>query len=272
MPADVLPLTVLVPENAAQPIEIFEQHAALSIAIVDRVGVNSLNEKWNEPGVYLLVDRPGQDGMWGVYVGKAPSGLRTRLNEHTRNKDHWYRALLIKRDTTYGFNSAQIGWLEGRLYDLFETSEDGQLRNKSRPSDETLPPYDRQMLEQVILPIRRVLQLVGHDPAAPDDRDTRTLNKRSNKYYGIKVANLMQAGLLSEGTILISANNAWPAVAIVTPDGGISFNNESYDSPSAAAVAVRGSETNGWDFWAIQTAEGLKSLASLRKRYLETQN
>ena len=116
MDLDSLTVTVLVPENAVSPIVVFDDNAALKAAIVEHGAARHLTDEWDVAGFYILVDRCDADGGWGVYVGKAPSGIRDRIKSHLRNKDTWYRALLVRRDTTHGFNSAQIGWLEGRLW------------------------------------------------------------------------------------------------------------------------------------------------------------
>src|SRR5258706_1581349 len=208
MTGDSLPLTVLIPENAASPIEIFGEHAALKVAVIDRPGAHLLGDEWDAPGVYLLLDRHEPDRSWGVYVGKAPGGVRSRLGSHLRNKDHWYRAVLVRRDTTFGFNSAQVGWLEGRFYDLLNSAEDAVLRNGNRPSDETLPPYDRQMLELAVLPVTRVLGLIGHDPAAADDTAGPAPTKRTGRFYGITLKQIVGNGLLKPGQELVSTNGA----------------------------------------------------------------
>lgn len=72
-----------------------------------------------------------------------------------------------QRDTTHGFNSAQVGWLEGRLYDLLDAAEDARLHYGNQPSDETLPSFERAMLEASVLPISRILRLIGYDPEPP---------------------------------------------------------------------------------------------------------
>ena len=264
---DVLPLTVLVPEDATTSIEIYDQHAALKISVVERHGAHLLGEEWDAPGVYILLDQPGGDGTWGVYAGKAPAGVRTRLRDHLRNKDHWHRAVLVRRDTTFGFNSAQVGWLEGRLYDMFDVAENAVLHNGNRPSDETLPPYDRQMLELVVLPLRRVLRLIGHDPRTADD--TATPAAATKKHYGTKLPELLKAGLLAPGARLTSTNGAWPATATVTTAGEIEYAGATYASPSTAASAVKNGPANGWEFWAVDTAAGKVSLAVLRERCRE---
>jgi hypothetical protein len=268
--ADSLPITVLVPEGPEGPIEVYDQHAALKLAVVERSEIGALSEEWDTPGVYLLVDRHGPDGTWGVYAGKAPAGIRARLSAHLRNKDHWYRAVLVRRDTTFGFNSAQVGFLEGRLYDLLQSAEDAELHNANRPSDETLPPYDRQLLELVVLPVARVLRLIGHDPATADDAATSVdKGRRTSRFYGITLSEIIDAGLLAEGTALVSTNGAWPANARVVTGGEIDMDGTTYPTPSAAASAVKGGPANGWDFWAVEGGTGRTTLATLRAKLLD---
>lgn len=267
---DSLPLTLLIPESAAAPIEVFDQHAALKMAVVDRPGAHLLDSDWEMPGMYLLLDRHDTDGRWGVYVGKAPAGIKARLGAHVRNKDHWYRTVLIRRDTTFGFNSAQIGWLEGRLYDMLDAADEARLHNGNRPSDETLPPYDRQMLEMVVLPVQRILRLLGHDPATVDDPGGAPAAKRSSRFFGITLAEIVAAGLISEGAPLVSTNGAWPATAMVGPNGTVEYEGATYPTPSAAASAVKNGPANGWEFWGIDDGSKRVSLGTLRARYLES--
>lgn len=138
-PSDSLPLTVLVPESGTGPIEVYDQHAALKMAVVERRQVGLLGADWDLPGVYVLLDRHGADSSWGVYVGKAPAGVKSRLGGHVRQRDHWYRALLVRRDTTFGFNSAQAAYLEGRLYDVLHNAEEAVLHNGNAPATRPCP-------------------------------------------------------------------------------------------------------------------------------------
>lgn len=269
--ADALPITALIPDSATSCIELYDRHAALKIAVVERDGVPHLGADWDVPGVYVLLDRPDADGTWGVYAGKAPAGIKSRLQSHLRNKDHWQRAVLVTKDSTHGFNSAEVGWLEGRLYDLFAVAEAANLHNANRPSDETLPQYDRSMLEMLILPLRRVLRLLGYDPATSDDTPTEKKAAKSGRakqrYYGVKLSEIVTAGLLEPDTELVSTNNASPGSAVVTAAGEVVVNGVSYASPSTAAAVVRGGASNGWEFWAVETPTGRVTLAVLRDRY-----
>jgi hypothetical protein len=269
---DALPVTVLLPDAAAMPVVLYDGGAALRMAIVERDGVQALSADWDRPGVYLLLDRHEPDGTWGCYAGKAAAGVRSRLLQHVAKKDHWHRALLVQRDTTFGFNSAQVGWLEGRLYDLLDAAGDARLHNGNRPSDETLPAHERLALEAAVAPIRRVLRLIGYDPASPDDQPSPgPVKKRSSRFFGITVQDLIAAGHLTGGEILTSTNGAWPANGTLLSDGRIDLNGTAHPTPSAAATAVKHGPANGWEFWAVDTPTGTVSLATLRARYADQQ-
>ena len=112
-PESALRLTALVTENPSEPTMIYDDHAALCMAVVERAGAGHISMAWDIPGVYILLDPLGGDGSWGCYVGKAPAGLRSRLLTHVKEKDYWSRALLICRDTSVGFNRAQVGMAGG---------------------------------------------------------------------------------------------------------------------------------------------------------------
>ena len=268
MDRDSLAITALVPENVGSPIVVFDGNAALRAAIVERDAAGRLTDEWDAAGLYVLVDRCDANGEWGAYVGKAPSGVRERLKSHLRNREGWYRALLVQRDTHYGFNSTQIGWLEGKVYNLLKAADSARLLNKVEPGDETLAPYDRQALGMVLVSIQRLMRLMGHDPSSGDDTEAPGGAVRRG-HYGVKLAQMLDAGLISAGDVLVSTNGAWPARARVTSDARIEMDDEMYDTPSGAAVAAKNGPANGWDFWARKTPTGSVPLSTLRAELLE---
>ena len=82
-----------------------------------------------------------------------------------------------------------------------------------------------------------------------------------------RFASLIERGLLSVDTTLISVDINWPANCIVTEDYGLLTGGLRYESPDIAAEAVSGGLVqNGWDFWAVKPANGdpvtLKALLS----------
>ena len=274
---DDLPLTVLVGDPAVGGSDLFDKASALHFTVVDRHQAASVEAQlWSgQPGVYMLLDRADPtSGQWGVYVGKAPAGVKERLREHVRSKDHWYRAVLVRSDTTHGWNSAEVGWLEGRLYDLMEAAENTTLRNGNRPQDETLPAFTRNALERAVLPISRVLALIGHDPspANPDEPppgNAKPKRARRHTHFGVTLAQVMEGGGLKPGP-LVSTNGAWPAQATLNADATITVNGKTYASPSTAATSVKGGSANGWDFWATPGEPRNVTLATYRKRYMDS--
>ena len=269
---EVLPVTALLASESGVPVVVFDGNAALRMAVVDRASVAGLDESWDAPGVYLLLDPVALDGEYGVYVGKAPAGLRPRLGEHVRRKEHWARALLVMRDTTHGWHSAQVGWLEGRLYDLLDGASLATLSNRNRPQDETLPAYDRAALEAAVAPIAAVLRLLGCSPDAFDDQAPPDSPARvARRQYDVTLAELVEAGDLTAGEKLSSTQLSAPSVAVVGVDGSIAVDGQRYATPSAAGSAVRdGKATNGWSFWAAERDGTSVPLATIRARYLRS--
>lgn len=85
----------------------------------------------------------------------------------------------------------------------------------------------------------------------------------------VDVAQLVSAGWLDPGARLTTryATSKYHGVsASVSQDGSIFVGEVSFPTPSAAAVSITGTETNGWIWWVV-TATG-KSLHDVREAYL----
>lgn len=269
---DALPVTALLATQPGVPVTVFDSNAALRMAVVDRASLAGLDDVWDAPGVYILLDPPGADGTYGAYVGKAPSGVRGRLREHAsrRGRESWTRAITVVRDTTHGWHSGQVGWLEGRLYALLEGAAAATLNNGNRPQDETVPPYDRAALETAVEPIAALMRLLGFPPDAEDDVPTATTSRRRTpKQHPVTLHNLLASGALVAGETLMSTKKAYPASARIKGDGTINVDGQTFASPSAAGSHVRGGATNGWEFWAVERDGTTVPLATIRARHPE---
>jgi hypothetical protein len=112
---------------------------ALRVALLSRPHVLKLPPEWAAPGVYVLVGPLGADAPTQLYIGKAVK-VRKRLNDH-RNapKLPWWRALAVIRDTTAGFNSAEIGYLEGRLTSELSSHPKISVKAEKNDQDTTIP-------------------------------------------------------------------------------------------------------------------------------------
>lgn len=155
------------PYAAGEPTLVTFPLLSLEIAVIARVSSGSLGRQWETPGSYLLVDPTTDDGVTGMYVGKATQ-LRTRIKAHVMQKERWRRAVLI-RQTTSGFNSAESGWLEGRLHQHL-LAPYVILSNHQHPSDETVDEHERLALQQIVEPVLGVLRAVGVNPDHPKNK------------------------------------------------------------------------------------------------------
>lgn len=270
MAGNVLTASVQVPSDAEAPIRFdFELHA-LRIGLVAKESIKRLGEEWRKPGAYVLLGAVGVSGKTALYVGKAVD-VRQRLSEHRRNpKLEWWRAMIVVRDTTKGFNSAQIGYLEGRIAQELRVRPAVEVREGNTTIDSTIPTVERVPLDAFVETILEALRIAGLDlrseadegPASEEPTNGVDGSTTTRQAVPGTVADLMAAGLLSAGANLVAQRAGKKAEAEVTGTGGLLVDGVSYGSPSTAAekgLDVR--SANGWTTWA--TAAGI-TLAALR--------
>ncbi|MCZ2826090.1 MULTISPECIES: DUF2924 domain-containing protein [unclassified Modestobacter] len=258
--------TWFVPSISGEPLLIDLPGANLDFAVITRESLGGLDESWSVPGTYVLLDPTDASGRTGVYVGKAPGGLTTRIRQHVRVREEWRRALLIRRPYQ-GFNSAEVGWLEGRLYDVLNSAARIAPGNGNRPSDETLAPWQRQQLEAIIGPVLGVLRALGLDPDTPDQQapqlDPKPATPRAR--HEANLTDLLQAGLISDGSVLHPTTSSYEGSATVMADGTLTVHGQPHASLSSAGKAITGHSVNGWEFWGLLSGSGeLVPMTSLR--------
>lgn len=83
----------------------------------------------------------------------------------------------------------------------------------------------------------------------------------------VRIVDLHESGLLRTGTVLTPTWDDFDAVAEIDEQGQIVYAEQSYDTPSAAAVAVTGAAADGWTFWQADTPAGQRRLDALRHDY-----
>jgi hypothetical protein len=116
-------------------------------------------EIWAVAGVYVLLGPPQDDG---VIRGRPGSGhdVLARLRQHPRETP-WFTRAIVARDTRQGWNSAEAGYIEGRLHVLCRASA-GVEHDFRKDQDPTLQPHQEEMLDRRYLPaIIAALQLAG---------------------------------------------------------------------------------------------------------------
>jgi len=252
-------------------VEVRVSHSGLRMMLVNRESLGLLDDSWAVLGVYFLLGPfEGDPDLYRAYVGEV--GKRTlllRIKEHVDSKQWWSRALLIA-SASDEFNSAEIGWLEGRLYDVLNNAVAAEVMNKGRPGDDSLAQQDRGVLERYVEPIIAVLRACG---ASPDTADQRPSSPKGHKkkVYKESLKDLIDAGLLKADTRLTPLRKGLTQTALVLPDGNLKIGEQVFTAVSPAAMAVSGKKSEpGWDFWGAPSGEGgYIPLSTLRDRLRE---
>lgn len=150
MSTSVQPVTFYVPSSAEEPIDVNVAHSGLRMVLINRGAIRRLGDEWRVLGVYFLLGPdPDSSDRFLAYIGEVGKrNLLLRLTEHAAQKTWWNRALLIASSGSDGFNSAEIGWLEGRFYDVLNNAVAARVMNKGRPGDDSIPIKDRGVLER----------------------------------------------------------------------------------------------------------------------------
>ena len=239
---------------------------SLKVAVTRRAQVIDLpDQEWSDAGVYLLLDRPHQDGVWTVYVGKsaAAGGVKRRLRLHLKDPDKssWYRAVAVC-STAGGWDEADVAFLEGSIYRTLSELPGVSLSNTQVPGTGRLTESRQMPLRTVPDVLTGVLHILGHSAVAdetrqdsePEPADAPVAEKPSRPG---KLAGLLQAGLVDVGTRLVAVDPRWPDEGTVTANGNIDIAGETHSSPSAAGRAISGRKAeSGWEFWAVGSLQG----------------
>ena len=262
------PYTILVPDAPGEVTRIFDRYPALSMLFFDRTSPARLSLEGTKAGVYVLMWPIDENGEFECYVGKG-NPIEARISEHRQNKEGWIKALIVTSSQPLGFDSAEIGWLEGQIHSRIENSHLGSVQNKQQPGDETVPQYNKPQLSAVVDSMMRVMRLLGYELAEESTIEERRQRRRTTSSGGgVTIADLIKAGLLKDGEQLFSTNGQWSAKATVVAPDGIRYGGVVHTAPSPAGVAVRdGKATNGWTFWAVRRSGEDVTLAVLRGEY-----
>jgi uncharacterized protein with ParB-like and HNH nuclease domain len=95
--------------------------------------------------------------------------------------------------------------------------------------------------------------------------------ERQQRYYGVSLKNLLEAGLLQPGQRLVGNRTGVMCEATVTAEGQVELEDgRREDSPSTAGAAALGTKScNGWHFWQTDSPRGMVRLTRVRDDYLE---
>jgi hypothetical protein len=95
--------------------------------------------------------------------------------------------------------------------------------------------------------------------------------QEKQRYYGVSVKDLLDAGMLAPGQALVGTRNGVRCSATVLADGQVELEDgRREESPSTAGAAALDTKAcNGWHFWQTETPRGFVRLTRIRDDYLE---
>jgi hypothetical protein len=174
--------------------------------------------------------------------------------------------VLVKRDTTNGFTSADVGYLEGRLSAELDLIPGITVVQGKVDGDATLPPHMQMSLDALLSSILAAVRLAGIDTYR-DDEDERGSSAVTRTQIPGTLADLLAEGRLHAGAELHCARAGMHGVGTVTPDGQIIVDGVGYKAPSLAAGISLGATGSagygGWELWHVGSLAGPR-LADLR--------
>jgi hypothetical protein len=139
----------------------------LEVILVDKESVPAsagklLREDWAVAGIYVLLGPPRDEAAPTLIRARPGSGgdILDRLRDHPRD-NAWFTRALVARDTRVNWNTAEVGYLEGRLHELCRVCPkvDHDFR---MDHDHTLGEYlERLMERQYLYGIIAALRLAG---------------------------------------------------------------------------------------------------------------
>ena len=104
----------------------------------------------------------------------------------------------------------------------------------------------------------------------PEGHRSGFAHEKATPRHRVDLLDLISAGWLQPGMVLAPRRSKFAQVeATLLPDGRIDVAAGVHVTPSEAAKAVTGQQTNGWWFFLVDT-KSKRSLRDVRREYLES--
>ncbi len=249
-----------------------------------RISELSSYSESQRPGVYLLIGIDDDTANMKAYIGEAEN-VYERLQNHAINKDFWSEVIFfVSKDEN--LTKAHVKYLESRIVQIANKTQRYKIENGNIPQASSLPPADRDAMEEFLTYIRLLIGILGHklledivgskiitmpieSAMAQGEKDIlATSNSNIELFFNAK--GLTAKGLLTdEGLVVIEKSEASISQtdkiqisykelreSLINDGTLVPFENkyifqknQLFYSPSAAACVIAGTSRNGRDDW-----------------------
>ena len=248
-----------------------------------RINITDLVEfsEIKKPGVYFLFGQDEQTNDLKAYIGESENTYE-RMQAHITNKDFWNEVVFfVSKDENLTKSHAR--YLESRLIQMALSAKRYTIDNYNQSQPASLPPSDRDAMEEFLTLINLLLGVLGHrilEPitpllkAATSDTPSASDIIEGNKEKNILPLALSMSGLKAnalqtdEGIVVLEGSEAALTIGSLQPgyqdrrekliaNGTLQLIGKKYTftrialfpSPSAAAAVVLGYNANGRKAW-----------------------
>ena len=266
-----LSITLYLVDGAPQGLRIARVGNWTGIALVcPRTELAKLNKRKeiHRAGVYLLAG-PSETASpkSRLYIGEADD-VWDRLKGHD-GKDFWTWVIAFV-STDEHLNKAKVRWLEAKLYQEVRDAKRADVENGNEPGDKYLPEHEAADMEGFLERIRLVLPVLGLDVLAANAQQVPTQGVLTLR---LESGNAKAECAVREGQFIVKKGSTGKetdqeslsesyrdlratlkkdGVLQASGDGLVMFSQDfAFESPSAAASMVTGSNINGRVAWKV---------------------
>lgn len=173
------------------------------------------------PGVYFLFGIDEVSGEPKVYIGEAEN-VYDRIQKHFSSKDFWNEVILfINKDEN--LTKSHVKYLESRLLDISKKIGRYALDNWNQQQLPSLPPPDRDAMEEYLIYAKMLLGILGHK-LLEDINVHNNINSLSSESINTP-AQIVDANLNSQSDIFHLNMSGLTAKAVLTDEGIVVLKN-----------------------------------------------
>lgn len=260
--------------------------------------LNDYNEA-KRPGVYFLFGQDEETSEPKAYIGEAEN-VYDRLQSHIANKDFWNEVIFfVSKDEN--LTKSHVKYLESRLIQIAFSTKRYKIDNYNQSQLSSLPPADRDAMEEFLLYIKLLIGVLGHklleeiallpkkkEETIPLTATTKTdivIETTSNLELSLSVGGLRANALQTdEGIVVLEGSEAAKEYTNSLSHGYREFRerlitngdlilegnkyifkkNVLFDTASPAASIIVGYSINGPHTWKDKYGTSLKEIEQQR--------
>ena len=261
-----------------------------------RLRIAELNEyqESKRPGVYFLFGQDEETNEPKAYIGEAEN-VYDRIQNHAANKEFWNEVIFfISKDEN--LTKSHVKYLESRLIQIANATKRYKTGNSNQPQLSSLPPSDRDAMEEFLVYLKLLLGVLGHklleELSTVIKRNDETLSNINNPLLNVEnvelflsVAGVKAKALQTEEGIVVLENSELSEKITTSLSFGyrelrdkligngdlklvenkfIFQKNILFNSPSAAAAIIVGYSMNGPQNWKNKIGRSLKDIETQR--------